>query len=341
MRRCLDLAIKGAGNVSPNPMVGAVLVYKDKIIGEGWHQQYGKAHAEVNCIASVKEEEKQFIGKSVMYVSLEPCAHYGKTPPCADLIIQHKIPKVVIGCTDTYNEVSGKGIQKLKDAGIDVTLNVLEQESRWLNRRFFCKQEKNRPYIILKWAESKNGYIAPPQGNRVMLSNEFSQKWVHKMRQEEDAILVGYNTALLDNPTLNNRYDTGKNPVRVVIDFNASLPNTLNLFDKQQHTLVFNFVKEQREENLHFIKLEKKQKLETQVLQHLKDINSIIIEGGSKTLQLFLDARLWDEAFVITTSKIIDNGTQAPKINTGKLLNTFNLQNDTINHYQNEHSGKL
>ena len=341
MRRCLDLAIKGAGNVSPNPMVGAVLVYKDKIIGEGWHQQYGKAHAEVNCIASVKEEEKQFIGKSVMYVSLEPCAHYGKTPPCADLIIQHKIPKVVIGCTDTYNEVSGKGIQKLKDAGIDVTLNVLEQESRWLNRRFFCKQEKNRPYIILKWAESKNGYIAPPQGNRVMLSNEFSQKWVHKMRQEEDAVLVGYNTALLDNPTLNNRYDTGKNPVRVVIDFNASLPNTLNLFDKQQHTLVFNFVKEQREENLHFIKLEKKQKLETQVLQHLKDINSIIIEGGSKTLQLFLDARLWDEAFVITTSKIIDNGTQAPKINTGKLLNTFNLQNDIINHYQNEHSGKL
>ncbi|KAA5534858.1 bifunctional diaminohydroxyphosphoribosylaminopyrimidine deaminase/5-amino-6-(5-phosphoribosylamino)uracil reductase RibD [Taibaiella lutea] len=341
MQRCLELAIKGSGNVSPNPMVGAVLVYNDRIIGEGWHRQYGQAHAEVNCIASVKEGDKQFIGKSTIYVSLEPCVHYGKTPPCADLIIQHNIPKVVIGCTDTFNAVSGKGIAKLKEAGIEVVMDVLEHESRWLNRRFFCRQEKERPYVILKWAESDNGYIAPLHGNRVMLSNEFSQKWVHKMRSEEDAILIGHNTALLDNPVLNNRFGEGKNPVRVVLDFNASLPQTLHLFDTSQQTIVFNFVKNEKGENLAFIKLDKEQELAARVLKHLQHINSVIIEGGSKTLQLFLDANLWDEAFIISTSTIINDGTAAPKMNAGKLLDVLRLQADTIKHYQNEYSAKL
>jgi diaminohydroxyphosphoribosylaminopyrimidine deaminase/5-amino-6-(5-phosphoribosylamino)uracil reductase len=341
MQRCLELAIKGSGNVSPNPMVGAVLVYNDRIIGEGWHQQYGQAHAEVNCIAAVKEEDRQFIEKSTMYVSLEPCAHYGKTPPCADLIIRYKIPKVVIGCTDTFNAVSGKGIAKLKEASVDVVLNVLEHESRWLNRRFFCRQEKQRPYVMLKWAESDNGYIAPLQGNRVMLSNEFSQKWVHKMRSEENAVLIGYNTALLDNPSLNNRFGEGKNLVRIVLDFNASLPQTLHLFDKSQQTIVFNFIKDEKEENLAFIKLDKEQESAAQILKHLQHINSVIIEGGSKTLQLFLDANLWDEAFIIGTPAIINNGTEAPKMNTGKLLDTFRLQTDTIKYYQNEYSAKL
>jgi diaminohydroxyphosphoribosylaminopyrimidine deaminase/5-amino-6-(5-phosphoribosylamino)uracil reductase len=341
MQRCLELALKGSGNVSPNPMVGAVLVCDGRIIGEGWHRQYGQAHAEVNCIASVSEEDRQFIGKSTMYVSLEPCAHYGKTPPCADLIIQHNIPKVVIGCTDTFNAVSGKGIAKLKEAGTEVVLNVLEHESRWLNRRFFCRQEKQRPYVILKWAESENGYIAPPQGNRVMLSNEFSQKWVHKMRSEEDAILVGYHTALLDNPALSNRFGAGKHPVRVVIDLNASLPPALNLFDRLQPTIVFNFMKDETAENLTFIRLNKEQELAAQILKHLQHINSIIIEGGRKTLQMFLDADLWDEAYIISTPVIIHNGTDAPKLNAGELLNIFKLKTDTIKHYQHEHSSKL
>jgi len=341
MQRCLELAIKGAGNVAPNPMVGAVLVYNDRIIGEGWHRQYGQAHAEVNCIASVKEEDLPFIEKSIMYVSLEPCAHYGKTPPCADLIIRYKIPKVVIGCTDTFNAVSGKGIMKLKEAGIEVVLNVLEAECRWLNRRFFCKQEKNRPYVILKWAESANGYIAPAQGNRVMLSNKFSQKWVHKMRSEEDAILVGYNTALADNPTLNNRFGEGKDPVRIVLDLHASLPQTLNLFDRSQPTLVFNFVKDATEEDLVFIRLNKEQALATQLLGHLQHINSIIVEGGAKTLQLFMDANLWDEAFVISTAVMIHDGVKAPNLNTGTLPDTFQLETDTIKHYQNEYSAGL
>lgn len=341
MQRCLELALKGSGNVSPNPMVGAVLVYNGRIIGEGWHRQYGQAHAEVNCIASVKGEDRQLIERSIMYVSLEPCAHHGKTPPCADLIIQYRIPKVVIGCTDTFNAVSGKGIAKLKDAGIEVVMNVLEKESRWLNRRFFCRQEKNRPYIFLKWAESNNGYIAPPNGNRIMLSNAFSQKWVHKMRSEEDAVLVGYNTALSDNPKLNNRFGAGKDPIRVVIDFDASLPASLKLFDRSQPTIVFNFVKDEKGENLSFIRINKEQALAAQILQHLRHVNSVIIEGGSKTLQLFLDADLWDETFVICTPITVNEGTAAPKVNTGKLLDTIRLEGDMIKHYQNEHSAKL
>lgn len=341
MQRCIDLALQGAGNVSPNPMVGAVLVYNDLIIGEGWHQQYGQAHAEVNCIASVKTEHQHLIADSTLYVSLEPCAHHGKTPPCADLIVKHNIRRVVIGCTDSFNQVDGKGIAKLKAAGIEVILNVLEAECLWLNRRFFCKQEKNRPYIILKWAESSNGYIAPQQGNRVMLSNAFSQLWVHKMRSEEDAILVGYNTALSDNPRLNNRYGKGKNPVRIVLDFENALPESLHLFDQSQPTIVFNFIKEERKQALHYVLLDRSKDIFRQIFTQLKDINSIIIEGGSKTLQAFIDAGMWDEAFVIQTPVMIANGHPAPTLKSGSKLMPIQLQEDTIQHYQNEHSGKL
>jgi diaminohydroxyphosphoribosylaminopyrimidine deaminase/5-amino-6-(5-phosphoribosylamino)uracil reductase len=341
MQRCIDLALKGAGSVSPNPMVGAVLVHNDIIIGEGWHQQYGQAHAEVNCIASVKDEHRYLIAESTLYVSLEPCAHHGKTPPCADLIVANKIPKVVVGCSDSYREVSGKGIAKLKAAGIDVILGILEEECKWLNKRFFCRQEQQRPYIILKWAESDNGYIAPPMGNRVMLSNAYSQKWVHKMRSEEDAILVGFQTALLDNPKLSNRYGKGKNPVRIVIDLEASLPVDLHIFDRIQPTIVFNFEEEKEEVNLKYIKLDEDEDIATQILQQLTDINSIIIEGGSKTLQMFIDEGFWDEAFIVKTNVMIESGIPAPSLHSGKLRDSMRFENDIINQYQNEHSTKL
>lgn len=336
MQRCIELALKGAGHVSPNPMVGAVLVYDDRIIGEGWHRQYGQAHAEVNCIASVKTEDRDLIGKSTIYVSLEPCAHHGKTPPCADLIIQHNIQHVVIGCTDSYKEVAGKGIEKLKAAGIQVTTGILERECRWLNRRFFTRQELNRPYIILKWAQSEDGFIAPEEGRRVMLSNTFSQQLVQKMRSEEDAVLVGYKTALLDNPRLNNRYGSGKQPVRIVIDPELNLPETLHLFDQTQPTLVYNFRRSGNEENTSFIRLYEDESLASGITDSLKTVNSVIVEGGSKTLQAFIDEGLWDEAFVFTTEHLLQSGTKAPTLKNNIRFDSFTLHNDIVNIYRHE-----
>ncbi len=228
MQRCLGLAKLGAGHVAPNPMVGAVLVYNDRIIGEGYHQQYGKAHAEVNCINSVKEDDIQLIEKSTLYVSLEPCAHYGKTPPCADLIIAKKIPTVVIACRDTYEEVNGRGIDKLKAANVNVIVGVLEKDAIELNKRFFTFYTKHRPYIILKWAQSNDGKIANADHSRVFISNEESNRLVHKWRSEEAAILVGTNTALYDDPELTTRLWTGNNPIRLVIDMEVKLPISLN-----------------------------------------------------------------------------------------------------------------
>jgi diaminohydroxyphosphoribosylaminopyrimidine deaminase / 5-amino-6-(5-phosphoribosylamino)uracil reductase len=341
MQRCIDLALKGAGQVSPNPMVGAVLVYNKRIIGEGWHEQYGQPHAEVNCIASVSDQDRALISKSTLYVSLEPCAHYGKTPPCADLIIQHNIHEVIIGCTDSYKEVSGKGIQKLKAAGVSVTLGVLEKECRWLNRRFFTRQELSRPYIILKWAQSDDAFIAPEEGKRFMLSNTFSQKMVQKMRSEEDAILVGYNTALLDNPKLNNRYGSGKQPIRIVIDPELKLSHELQLFDQSQHTIVFNYLKTEEKENISWVQLTRDRSFAQQIIEQLKNINSIIIEGGSKTLQAFIDEDLWDEAVLFQTKHILQKGTKAPQLKNRIKADQFQLQDDTINIYHHEHTQQL
>lgn len=341
IQRCIDLALKGAGWVSPNPMVGAVLVYNDRIIGEGWHKQYGQAHAEVNCLASVSDHDRELIPKSTLYVSLEPCAHYGKTPPCADLIIQNNIPEVIIGCTDSYKEVSGKGIAKLEAAGVAVTCGILEQECRWLNRRFFTRQEFHRPYIILKWAESDDTFIAPEKGNRFMLSNTFSQKMVQKMRSEEDAILVGYNTALQDNPQLNNRYGSGKQPIRIVIDPELNLSPELRLFDQRQRTIVFNYLKSAEEGNISWKQLNRDVTLPRQITEQLKDINSIIIEGGSKTLQAFIDEDLWDEAVVFRTTHILQKGTKAPQLKNNIRADQFLLQDDRINIYHHEHTRQL
>lgn len=321
MLRCLELAKNGLGTVAPNPMVGSVIVYEGKIIGEGYHQHYGEAHAEVNAINAVKN--KAFLPESTLYVNLEPCAHFGKTPPCADLIIKNNIKKVVIGCMDTYSEVAGKGIERLKNAGIEVVVGVLEKESLKLNKRFFTFHNKKRPYIILKWAETKDGFVDIDRTNKQQTENwitsPLSKKLVHKWRSEEAAIMVGTNTALNDNPQLNVREWTGKNPIRIVLDLKLRLPKELHLFDKTIPTLVFNYQQEKLEDNLEYIKLNASKNIENQILEALykRNIQSVIIEGGATLLQSFIDANLWDEARVFIGNKTFEKGLKAPII--GKL----------------------
>ena len=317
MHRCLQLAKLGKGNVTPNPMVGSVLVFGDRIIGEGYHQQYGQAHAEVNCLKSVKDEDKHLITQSTLYASLEPCAHFGKTPPCANLIIENKIPKVVIGCRDPFKEVDGKGIDKLEKAGIEVVIGVLEDECKELNKRFFTFHTKKRPFIVLKWAESANHFIGTNDDSRLLITDEITNRLVHKWRSEEAAILVGTNTARLDNPSLTNRFWSGKQPIRLVIDKDLTLPQTLHLFDRQQTTIVFNYHKHLDEENLSFCQLKNNEPLLQQIMQvcYERNIQSILVEGGSKTLQSFIDANLWDEAAVFTHKEMtIMEGSPSPQI---------------------------
>jgi diaminohydroxyphosphoribosylaminopyrimidine deaminase/5-amino-6-(5-phosphoribosylamino)uracil reductase len=337
MSRCIELAKSGAGNVAPNPMVGAVLVYQDKIIGEGFHKKYGEAHAEVNCINSVTEKNKALIKKSTMYVSLEPCSHYGKTPPCSNLIIHQKIKKVVIGCQDIYEEVAGKGIEKLQNAGVDVVTGILENACRDLNKRFFTFHQKQRPYIILKWARSANGKIGSIGKERILISNDYSNRIVHKWRSEEAAILAGTNTALQDDPSLTTRLWQGKNPVRIVIDKELKLPPTLKIFDQAANTFIFNIFKNSTEGNLKFIKIETGNFIE-HILRALYDLNiqSVLIEGGTKTLQSFIDTGLWDEARVIINEEmIIENGISAPEMRNFKLVKTEKNFSDRIGYYTN------
>lgn len=326
----------GAGYVAPNPMVGAVLVYNDRIIGEGFHQQYGQAHAEVNCINSVAEENKQFIEKSTLYVSLEPCAHFGKTPPCADLIIKNNIPKVVIACRDSYAAVNGKGIEKLTAAGVDVSVGVLEDEAIALNKRFFTFHQQQRPYIILKWAQSSNEKIAVTGNERIFISNACSNRMVHQWRSEEAAIMVGTNTALKDNPALTTRLVTGNDPVRLVIDMDLKLPASLQLFDGVVKTVVFNAVKQQEDEMLSFYKVDKKEKIIPQVLSVLyqQKIQSVLIEGGAQLLQSFIDENLWDEARVITNVEmVIGKGIDAPALLNKKLVKEDISGTDKIEYF--------
>ncbi|WP_310093336.1 bifunctional diaminohydroxyphosphoribosylaminopyrimidine deaminase/5-amino-6-(5-phosphoribosylamino)uracil reductase RibD [Mucilaginibacter pocheonensis] len=320
MQRCIELAGLGAGWVSPNPMVGAVVVHEGKIIGEGYHQKYGEAHAEVNAIAQVTanfDNAAELLKQSVIYVSLEPCAHYGKTPPCADLIIKHQIPLVVVGCRDPFEQVDGKGIEKLKAAGIEVITGVLEKECQWLNRRFFTRVQKHRPYIILKWAQTDDGFFAPDDGSQLWITGAASRKLVHKWRSEEDAILVGKNTANIDNPQLNVRYWEGKSPKRVVIDRRLELNKNLNVFDQSVETLIFNEVKFDAEGKNKYIALEDFERYVPQYILYqlyLQDIQSVIIEGGARTLQSFIEAGLWDEARVFTGKTVLKKGIKAPQI---------------------------
>ena len=314
MTRCLELAQKGIGLVSPNPMVGCVIVYEGQIIGEGFHQEYGEAHAEVNAISSVKD--KNLLNKSTLYVNLEPCAHFGKTPPCANLIIENKIPKVVIGCVDSFSEVSGEGIEKMENVDIEVVVGMLEKESRMLNKRFFTFHEKNRPYVILKWAESKDGFIAPKnQTKPFWMTSSKSKKLVHTWRAEEDAILVGRITAEKDNPYLSVREVQGKNPIRIVIDKELKLSSDLNLFDSDVKTIIFNAIKSEETDLNVFIKTDFNN-LVVNILENLykQNIQSLIIEGGAKTLQSFIDEKLWDEARIFTTNKELNDGVKSPNI---------------------------
>ena len=333
MQRCIELARLGEGQVAPNPMVGSVLVYEDKIIGEGYHQEYGQSHAEVNCIKSVNEMNNHLISQSTLYVSLEPCAHFGKTPPCADLIVKHKIPRVIVGCRDPFMEVNGKGIEKLKVAGIDVTVGVLENECKDLNKRFFTFHTKRRPFVVLKWAETANHIIGSNTNERMLISNATSNKLVHKWRSEEAAILVGTNTALFDNPSLSNRLWTGKQPTRLIIDKELKLPKSLNVFDKSQSTIVFNFTKQQNEGNLRYYKLDRNKELLQQIMETCYQLNiqSVLVEGGSKTLQSFIDNNLWDEARVITNTKLsVANGTPSPTLFNSTIKETMMIGEDRI-----------
>ena len=380
MHRCLELAEKGSGYVAPNPMVGAILVYDGKIIGEGYHQQYGHPHAEVNCINSVSQENKSKISESVLYVSLEPCVHFGKTPPCTDLIIANQINEVVIGCRDPFKEVDGKGIEKLKATGVNVVYGILEKECLKINKRFFTYHIQHRPYIILKWAEtgdrkialsnSPNGgeshtqpslneetnlineisisedsaLVVPTndrdrKGARLYISNEQTNRLVHKWRSEEASILIGTNTALLDDPELTTRNWQGPSPVRLVIDMELKLPHTLKIFNDKQKTIVFNSIKHEENGNLNFYQVTEDVNLVHQILNALYQmkIQSVIVEGGTRLLQSFIDEGNWDEARVIKNEKlIINNGLAAPDLPVASSNQELIILTDSINTYFNE-----
>lgn len=384
MHRCLQLASLGAGNVAPNPMVGAVLVNNDRIIGEGYHQKYGGPHAEPNCLTSVKEEDMLLIAESVLYVSLEPCAHFGKTPPCTDLIIQNKIPKVVVGCRDPFNEVNGKGIEKLSGAGIEVQQHILEEKCKELNKRFFTFHTAHRPYIILKWAQTANGQMAEhslssstgenstqsspvdnlqvnrswsrdeaseliastvggsrDKGDRLHISNEFTNRLVHKWRSEDAAILIGTNTALMDDPQLTTRLWPGNNPVRLVVDMDLKLSASSKVFNPEANTIVFNKLKHGLENNVAFYQVTGDVSIVHQISNALyqSKIQSVIVEGGARLLQSFIDEDLWDEARVITNRRLaIRNGLAAPDLHNCEKTSEQNIFSDFIEFYNHAQS---
>lgn len=315
MRRCFELAVNGLGNVAPNPLVGCVIVNEGKIIGEGFHQYYGGAHAEVNAIHAVKNKEA--LKSSTLYVNMEPCAHRGKTPPCTDLITSHGIPEVLIACMDTH-EVSGDGVSILKESGCKIIAGVLEEEAKTLNQRFLTFHEKKRPYIILKWAQSADGFIdgIRNNGKPVQISGKLSKYLAHKWRSEEQAIMVGTKTALADNPRLNVREWRGNNPLRIVLDKSLKLPSHLHLFDGSQSTIVFTSKQKEPEEHLEYIVIDFEQDVLSQVMKTLceREIQSLIVEGGSILLNSFLDKGLWDEAKVFNSNMMLGKGVKAPAL---------------------------
>lgn len=323
MHRCLELAVNGISSVSPNPMVGCVLVKDHKIIGEGYHAMIGEAHAEVNAVNDVINrygalEAAVLLKGATAYVSLEPCAHFGKTPPCADLLVKCQVARVVIGNKDPFDGVNGKGISKLEQAGIQVVHGVLNEACADLNRRFFTRITKQRPYIIMKWAQTANGFFAPLNASQKWISTELSKKMVHKWRTEEDAVLVGKQTVLADNPHLTSREWEGKNPIRLVIDKHLQLPLDRHIFNDEARTIVFNEVKTEKVGHIHYIQMEDMHfylphKIAYQL--YLMDIQSVIIEGGANILNQFINAGLWDEARVFQGSGNWETGIDAPKIN--------------------------
>ena len=310
MWRCIQLARNGLCTVSPNPMVGAVIVYEGKIIGEGYHIRSGEGHAEVNAVRSVKD--KSLLKHSTLYVSLEPCSHYGKTPPCALMIVEKHIPRVVIGCKDPSEKVNGRGIRILEEAGIEVTTGILEDECKRLLKRFYTANILHRPYVTLKWAESADGLIGTKEGH-TLISTPYTMMLAHQRRAENDAIMVGTTTAEKDNPQLNIRHWYGKNPLRIVLDRNLTLPNTLHLFDGSIRTLVFTLKEHRCTQEVEYVTLPPENFTLTNILGELADrgVQSLLVEGGAKLHQSFIDNDLWDEAFVERGHVLLMEGTPA------------------------------
>lgn len=334
MLRCLDLAELGKGSVSPNPLVGCVIVSNNKIVAEGYHKQYGGLHAEVNAINAVSNDK--LLKDCTLYVNLEPCVHYGLTPPCTDLIIEKQIPRVVVGTKDPFSEVSGKGIEKMKKNGIEVVTGLLKEECLKLNRRFFTFHNKKRPYIILKWAQTMDGFIDIDRseenyGEPTWITGDTALRLVHKIRSEEDAVMVGTNTAKKDNPSLTVRHWKGKNPLRVVIDKNLKLPEDLNLFKPAAATIIINTLSDFEKEFLSYIKIDFTEDIITQILNILfnRKVLSLIVEGGKELLESFIVRHLWDEAHIFIGNKFFFNGIHAPSFK-GILSAEEVLDNDRL-----------
>jgi len=338
MQRCLHLAKKGQYGAAPNPMVGSVLVYNNRIIGEGFHQAYGGPHAEVNAFANVKTADEVLLQEAILYVSLEPCAHYGLTPPCAELVVKKKVKKVVIACTDPNPKVFEKGINIIREAGIEVEIGLLQAEAVELNKRFITVQQKKRPYIVLKFAQSQDGFMAGDTDEPIWLSNELTRYYTHKWRALESAILVGRKTAAIDNPSLNVRNWSGAHPLRVVLDRENQLDKNLYLFDGNIPTLVFTETTTPSAlNNVSFIHIDFTKNVWQQIFTqlHLQKIQSVLIEGGTKVLQSLVDENLWDEARIFTaTNTYLRSGKKAPLI-VGKKQSEKTLRDNLLTIYRN------
>ena len=342
MLRAIELGKNALGSAAPNPMVGCCIVYDDRLIGEGYTSPYGGPHAEINAIHSVKD--KTLLKKSTLYVTLEPCSHFGKTPPCSDAIIKHQIPNVVVGLKDPHDKVAGRGIKKMQSAGINVTVGVEEKACREHHKRFLTFQEQKRPYVILKWAESQDGFLAPLSHKRAMkaepfwITNKNSRQLVHQWRSEEQSILVGTQTVLDDNPKLDVRHWEGKNPIRVVLDRQLKIPSDFNIMDGTVKTIIFTGEEKQSDhKNIVFEKANFKEGLAAQILStlHRHNISSLIIEGGAKTLQTFIDQGLWDEARIFSGNKDFKEGIPSPKI-SGKSLSSTVISTDRLTILNND-----
>ncbi len=325
MQRCIDLARSGLGFTAPNPMVGAVVVHQGRILGEGYHRRHGDLHAEVRAIEAVKN--KALLKRSTLYVSLEPCCHHGKTPPCTDLIIREQIPRVVIGAVDPFDQVAGKGIARLSSFGCEVRVGVLKDACRQLNKRFFTFHEKKRPYVILKWAQTADGFIDVDRGSGAArrptwITSEKLRMLVHKWRSEESAIMVGTNTAMKDDPRLNVRDWTGPSPLRVVLDRELRLPGGLKLMDNNEATIIINETREQRLKKTRYVALPFDEQLLEQVMRLLYEEGrqSLIVEGGRQLLQSFIDQDRWDEARIFTGTQFFGRGIRAPQISPNKPM---------------------
>lgn len=336
----MQIAKNGIGTTRPNPSVGAVIVYQNKIIGEGFTSAHGENHAEVNAINAV--ENKSLLKEATIFVTLEPCSHFGKTPPCADLIVKHQLKQVVIGCLDSNSLVAGKGVSHLENAGINVIVGVLETECRMHHKRFFKVQENKRPYIILKWAETKDGFVAPIAKNEIkpiFISNTYSQQLVHKLRSAEHAILVGTKTVLADNPKLNIRSWSGENPIRVVLDNTLRIPKNSNILDGSTKTIIITSAKDKNivsSKNLIFEEIDFSKNIAKQVCEVLSkyQIQSLIVEGGTQTLQTFIDEKLWDEAMVFVGNTSFVKGVKSPII-TKEFKEEF-IESDVLKRYTND-----